>query len=145
MARPDSFEEFEATSLFCPRCRRATPARKKLLLVLPSGNKYDYVCAECGTTVGGKTDNDARAFHDSSRTPAPFPVIRELGHSLTPRQISLAGSGVSQLTPRVVVIDVISTSCCRTLRTLAYSLDFIPSYPSLAHQNARSSERRFRG
>jgi len=46
MARGDSFEEFEASSLFCPRCRRATPARKKLLLVLPSGNKYDYVCAE---------------------------------------------------------------------------------------------------
>jgi hypothetical protein len=63
MARADSFEEFEATSLFCPRCRRATPVRKKLLLVLPSGNKYDYVCAECGATVGGKTDNDASAFH----------------------------------------------------------------------------------
>jgi len=27
------------------------------LLVLPSGNKYDYVCAECGTAVGGKMDN----------------------------------------------------------------------------------------
>jgi len=64
MARPqDSFEEFEATSLFCPRCRRATPARKKLLLVLPSGSKYDYVCAECGTAVGGKTDNDPTEFH----------------------------------------------------------------------------------
>ena len=54
MARaPDQFEEFEATSLFCPRCRRATPTRKKLLLVLPGGSKYDYVCAECGTAVGG--------------------------------------------------------------------------------------------
>jgi len=70
MARPDSFEEFEATSLFCPRCRRATRTRKKLLLVLPSGNKYDYVCAECGTTVGGKTDNDASAFH-ATIPPAP--------------------------------------------------------------------------
>jgi len=58
----DAFEEFEATSLFCPRCRRATPTRKKLLLVLPSGNKYDYVCAECGAAVGGKTDNDPTAF-----------------------------------------------------------------------------------
>jgi len=62
MARGDSFEEFEATSLFCPRCRRATRARKRLLLVLPSGNKYDYLCAECGTAVGGKTDNDPSAF-----------------------------------------------------------------------------------
>ena len=65
MARPQNFEEFEATSLFCPRCRRATPARKKLLLVLPSGTKYDYVCAECGTRVGGKTDNDASVFRDT--------------------------------------------------------------------------------
>ncbi len=63
MTRPESFGEFEATSLFCPRCRRATAARRKLLLVLPSGNKYDYVCAECGTAVGGKTDNDASEFY----------------------------------------------------------------------------------
>jgi len=62
MPRRDSFEEFEATSLFCPRCRRATQARKRLLLVLPSGNKYDYLCAECGTAVGGKTDDDRSAF-----------------------------------------------------------------------------------
>ena len=62
MPSRDAFEEFEATSLFCPRCRRATQARKKLLLVLPTGNKYDYTCAECGTPVGGKTDNDPTAF-----------------------------------------------------------------------------------
>ena len=62
MARRDDFQEFEATSLFCPRCRRTTATRKKLLLVLPSGNKYDYVCAECGAAVGGKTDNDPSDF-----------------------------------------------------------------------------------
>jgi len=62
MSRPDAFGEFEATSLYCPRCRRATPTRKKLLLVLPDGNKYDYVCAQCGTAVGGKTDSDTTAF-----------------------------------------------------------------------------------
>ena len=66
----DSFEEFEASSLFCPRCRRATPARKKLLLVLPSGSKYDYVCSECGTAVGGKTDNDPTEFHRTIPPPA---------------------------------------------------------------------------
>ena len=71
MARADNFEEFEATSLFCPRCRRATPVRKKLLLVLPSGNKYDYVCAECGATVGGKTDNDASAFRTTIPPASP--------------------------------------------------------------------------
>lgn len=65
MAR-DSFGEFEATSLFCPRCRRATETRKKLLLVLPTGSKFDYVCAECGAAVGGKTDNDPRAFYGAT-------------------------------------------------------------------------------
>jgi hypothetical protein len=78
MARADSFDEFEATSLFCPRCRRATPTRKKLLLVLPSGNKYDYVCAECGTAVGAKTDDDAseylRTIGPTRRIPVPPPA-----------------------------------------------------------------------
>jgi hypothetical protein len=71
MSSRDSFEEFEATSLFCPRCRRATRTRKHLLLVLPTGNKYDYRCAECGTPVGGKTDNDASAFRIPTRIPRP--------------------------------------------------------------------------
>jgi hypothetical protein len=35
----DSFGEFEASSLFCPRCKQANPVRKKLLLLLPDGNK----------------------------------------------------------------------------------------------------------
>jgi hypothetical protein len=67
MTGRESFGEFEATSLFCPKCRRATPARSKLLLVLPSGNKYDYVCAECGTAVGAKTDNDTSDFYRTVR------------------------------------------------------------------------------
>jgi hypothetical protein len=71
MSAQDSFEEFEATSLFCPRCRRATPARKHLLLVLPTGNKYDYRCAECSTQVGGKTDNDSSAFRSTIPTRVP--------------------------------------------------------------------------
>lgn len=66
----DSFKEFEATSLFCARCRRATAVRKRLLLVLPSGNTYDYSCAECGARVGGKTDSDATDFYRAARPPA---------------------------------------------------------------------------
>lgn len=62
MADAATYGEFEATSLFCPRCRRATGVRKRLLLVLPTGNRYDYVCAECGARVGGKTDDDPRDF-----------------------------------------------------------------------------------
>lgn len=56
------YEEFEATSLFCSRCRKAVPVRKKLLLVLPTGAKYDYLCAECGSPVGGKLDHDPSEF-----------------------------------------------------------------------------------
>jgi hypothetical protein len=83
-AMRDAYGEFEASSLFCPRCRRAGPVRRKLLLVLPTGNKYDYVCAQCGTQVGGKTDNDATAFRQTStaaaaaarRLPPPEPQRR---------------------------------------------------------------------
>lgn len=72
----DSFGELEASSLFCARCKRATPVRKKLLLVLPTGSKYDYMCSVCGTQVGGKVDSDTRDFHrvaSLSRTPPPQP------------------------------------------------------------------------
>ncbi len=51
-----SYEEFEATALYCNRCGRAVPLRKRLLLVLPSGNMYEYQCAYCGNSVGTKTD-----------------------------------------------------------------------------------------
>jgi hypothetical protein len=67
----DSFREFEATSLFCSRCRRATSVRKRLLLVLPTGNKYDYICGECGSAVGGKTDDDATDFYQTAPPRAP--------------------------------------------------------------------------
>ncbi len=71
MRAKDSFQDFQAASLYCPRCRRATPAREKLLLVLPGGNKYDYVCAECGTAVGAKTDNDPTNFQSAVLPPRP--------------------------------------------------------------------------
>lgn len=55
MEEESSFEEFEAASLFCPKCKQAVPVRKRLLLVLPNGDKYDYMCTYCGTSVGSKT------------------------------------------------------------------------------------------
>jgi hypothetical protein len=62
MAERAQYETFEATELFCPHCRRAQKVRKHLLLVLPTGNKYDYRCAVCATSVGSKMDNDTQAF-----------------------------------------------------------------------------------
>jgi hypothetical protein len=49
-----SYRDFDATELFCPNCKRAVPVRKKLLLILSEGDKYDYSCAFCGTSVGDK-------------------------------------------------------------------------------------------
>jgi len=58
MRKPD-FEEFEATSLYCPRCKAAVPVRKKLLLVLPEGEEYEYLCVYCSFSVGMKIDKSA--------------------------------------------------------------------------------------
>ncbi len=53
--RRAQYKDFDATELYCPRCRRAVPVRKRLLLVLSNGDKYDYSCVFCGTSVGDKT------------------------------------------------------------------------------------------
>jgi hypothetical protein len=50
------YKEFNATELFCPKCRQAVPVRERLLLVLPEGDKYEYLCAYCATSVGSKID-----------------------------------------------------------------------------------------
>lgn len=55
-----SYKDFEATELFCPKCKRAVPVRKKLLLILPEGDKYDYSCVYCGTSVGDKIVREQR-------------------------------------------------------------------------------------
>ncbi|WP_447971385.1 hypothetical protein [Nitrospira sp. M1] len=52
----EQFGALRASLLYCPKCKSATPARERLLLVLPSGNLYEYLCSECGTTTGEKTD-----------------------------------------------------------------------------------------
>jgi hypothetical protein len=55
MAR-EEFKNFEATMLFCARCKMATPVRKRLLLILPEGEKYEYLCSRCGSSVGDKLE-----------------------------------------------------------------------------------------
>ena len=46
--RKPAFERMEASLLACPKCKRAVPVRKRLLLILPEGDKYEYVCPQCG-------------------------------------------------------------------------------------------------
>ena len=54
--RQETFEDFQASELFCPQCRQSVQVREKLLLVLPDGDLYDYLCSRCGTSVGQKKD-----------------------------------------------------------------------------------------
>jgi len=54
MKNRPQYDDFDATELFCPKCRRAVPVRKRLLLILSEGDKYDYYCPTCGTSVGEK-------------------------------------------------------------------------------------------
>jgi len=60
---PESFEEFQATVLFCGRCQVARPVRDRLLLVLPDGELHEYLCTACGNSVG------------SRKVTAPPPVV----------------------------------------------------------------------
>ena len=46
------FEQFQASALFCGRCQTARPVRERLLLVLPDGELFEYLCAACGASVG---------------------------------------------------------------------------------------------
>jgi hypothetical protein len=50
-----TFEELQATALFCPRCRAAQPVRQRLLLVLPDGEIHEYRCTACGEHLGKRT------------------------------------------------------------------------------------------
>jgi len=56
--RRASYRDLEATELYCPNCRTAVPVRKRLLLVLTEGEKYDYTCVYCGASVGDKIVKD---------------------------------------------------------------------------------------
>lgn len=58
MTKKPSFEQLEASLLFCPRCRQAMPVRKKLLLILPEGEKFEYLCTTCSSTCGEKIESD---------------------------------------------------------------------------------------
>ena len=55
---PAQYGEFQASLLYCPKCKEATPTREFLLLVLPEGNLFDYRCAQCGTSTGARTTKE---------------------------------------------------------------------------------------
>ena len=57
-----AYDEFEATELYCPKCGKAVPVLKSLLLILPEGDKYEYHCRFCGTPVGDKIDRHGQYY-----------------------------------------------------------------------------------
>jgi hypothetical protein len=64
-----SYEQMEASLLFCPKCREAKPVRKRLLIVLPEGDKFDYVCTVCGSIAGDKIEKAPPELHEQSAMP----------------------------------------------------------------------------
>jgi hypothetical protein len=49
------FGNFTASELFCPKCQVSQRVRERLLLVLPSGELYEFLCTACGTSLGKRT------------------------------------------------------------------------------------------
>jgi hypothetical protein len=65
------FGEFTASELYCPKCRRAMPVRQKLLLVLPGGELYEYLCSGCAASLGQRTVSGPAVHAVTPRPPAP--------------------------------------------------------------------------
>lgn len=52
----DSFSRLNAAELHCPKCRTAQPVREKPLLYLADGQLFDYLCVQCGTSLGTRKE-----------------------------------------------------------------------------------------
>ena len=74
------FGEFQASELYCPKCKRSQPVRERLLLVLPSGELHEYLCTQCGTSLG-----ERQVTGPALRPPATIPRPRPKSNS--PRRL----------------------------------------------------------
>jgi hypothetical protein len=50
----ETYRDLAASALFCSRCEQAVPVRQRLLLVLPDGELFEYVCQMCADSLGTK-------------------------------------------------------------------------------------------
>lgn len=48
------YKDFTATRLYCDNCGCSMSVKERLLLILPDGYLYEYICVGCGKTVGDK-------------------------------------------------------------------------------------------
>jgi hypothetical protein len=67
---PQQFGSLVASELYCPKCGKSQLVREKLLLVLPTGELHEYLCARCATSVG------QREVTGPARKPGPAPRRR---------------------------------------------------------------------
>jgi hypothetical protein len=75
------FDTFTASSLYCDKCRAAKPVRERLLLVLPDREIFDYLCSDCGTSVGRReitAGEKLLAQARAGRNPRRSALVREL-------------------------------------------------------------------
>ncbi|MEO8439369.1 MAG: hypothetical protein ABI540_04015 [Spartobacteria bacterium] len=72
------FENFTASSLYCEKCKAAMPVRERLLLILPDRELYDYLCSNCGSSVGQREVTAGDKL--TARAAGP----RRSGHALAP-------------------------------------------------------------
>jgi hypothetical protein len=62
-----TFDQLNATLLYCNHCRQAMPVRQRLLLVLPDGELHEYLCQRCGSSLGTKTERALPEVSPSGR------------------------------------------------------------------------------
>ena len=68
------FGSFTASELYCPKCRCAQPVRERLLLVLPSGELYEFLCSRCATSLGKRTVSGPALTAATPRRPPARPT-----------------------------------------------------------------------
>lgn len=60
------YRDFIARALYCPNCKASMPVRERCLLILPDGYLYEYICTNCGESLGDKRvvlkEEDRRLF-----------------------------------------------------------------------------------
>jgi len=75
---PEQFRNFTASELYCPKCRAAQPVRERLLLVLPTGELYEFLCSGCGASLGKRTVTGPTVAPTPARPPPRKPGPRRL-------------------------------------------------------------------
>ena len=73
---PEQFGKFTASELYCPKCQRSQPVRERLLLVLPSGELHEFLCARCATSLGKRTVTGPAVAAARPRPRAAAPASR---------------------------------------------------------------------